>query len=169
MSAAKLDPPKLKLVSGFKPVRIPPGFTLVVDTREKKYHHLFHDARPDLPIVRRCLPIGDYSVEGYERQIAFELKRLSDLLSFIGVEHNTRTVGKLERMAACRFAALVIQEDEKTLAGTYKYSKLTREHVRGFLLSCQVVYGIHVYHNKNAEALERWILDLAIRTWKELQ
>lgn len=167
MSAARLEPPKLKPVSGFKPVRIPPGFRLVIDTREQC--PLFSDPRPDLPIVRRCLPIGDYSVDGYERQIAFELKRLTDLLSFIGVEHNTRTVGKLERMAACRFAALVIQEDEKTLAGTFKYSKLTREHIRGFLLSCRVKYSIHTYVNKNAEALERWILDSAIKTWKELQ
>lgn len=153
--------------SGFKPTRIPDGFVLVVDTREQQ--PLFIGTHPNLPIIRHALPDGDYAVQGYETQIVFERKKLSDFLSYVGKERKAKTEPKLARLSQARFAALVVEEDEPKLAGPFKYSHLTREHVRAFLLSCRARHGIHVYINKDRESLERFVLDHAIKAWLILQ
>lgn len=149
-----------------KPTRIPDGFVLVIDTREQR--PLF-DGRNDIPVEHRVLHDGDYSVSGYETLIIVERKKLSDFLSYVGKERVTKTIPKLCRLSAARFAALIIEEDERKLDGPFTHSKLTGEHVRAFLLSCRVRYGIHVYISKDRAALERFVLDHCVKAWSIIQ
>ena len=164
----------------YKPTRVPPGFVLIVDTREQQplfvgSHHgepgeqVRPPGHPGLVVERGTLHDGDYAVKGCETTIVFERKKLSDFLSYVGKERRTRTEPKLARLARARFAALVIEEDEKKLAGPFRYSRLTGEHARAFLLSCRVRHGIHVYVSKDRAALERFILDHAIKAWLVMQ
>lgn len=145
---------------------IPDGFVLVIDTREQQ--PLF-SGRDDIPVEHRVLHDGDYSVSGYETLIIVERKKLSDFLSYIGKERATKTIPKLCRLSAARFAALIIEEDEQQLNGPFRHSKLTGEHVRAFLLSCRVRYGIHVYISKDRAALERFVIDHCVKAWSILR
>jgi len=142
----------------WKVTPIPDGFILKIDTREQD--PLFVKKLPKgLVVVRDTVKHGDYTIQGFEDKICIERKQLSDFMSYIGKERD-RTKKKLEAMAGLWFKALVIEESEKNLLSPYQiYTQLTPEHVRGFLKSVQVRYGVHVYMNSKRDELERWVLD----------
>jgi ERCC4-type nuclease len=150
----------------WKPTEIPDGFILVVDSREQ--HPLFDPIPIGLCIIRDAIKVGDYTVKGFENQIAIERKGESDFFGFIGRERD-RTVKKLEAMSKMYFSALVIQVDEYDLYNPSIPTKLTHEHVRGFLKSIRVKYGIHYYMNEDKESLERYVLDSCTYVYSQLR
>lgn len=152
---------------------IPEGFTLVVDSREQL--PLFTRPPKGLTITTNTLPIGDYSIQGFETSVAIERKQLSDLISFVGKERN-RTIEKLQWMKELDFAALVIEVDEDELIHAYEqtlrqelglYSAeqvmIKSSHIRGFLISVNVKYGIHTYLERDRNEISRYILDRFIK------
>lgn len=92
------------------------GFTVAIDGREKQpysFQNLCADAR------QRCRPLiipwewahletGDYSIVGYEAEIAIERKSLADLFMTLG-SHRARFRREHERLAALDYAAVVIE------------------------------------------------------------
>ncbi len=135
------------------------GFQMLVDTREQL--PLFDERQ--LFVRRTTVKNGDYTLAGFEDQFYLELKRLSDFMGFIGRERNIRTAGKLERIRHFPFKALCVLESESALhSPTHLHSTMTPEHVRGFLTSLHVKYGIMSYFNPDEDAMRRWILDRAI-------
>lgn len=141
----------------WKPTKIPDGFKLVVDTRERE--PLFGEPLSGLIVVHKKLDTGDYAIDGYEDAACIERKMLSDFDTFIGRERSIHTIPKLKRMREMCFAALIVEESEASLFGKRKYGRMTPEHARGFLKLCRVGYGVHVYWNKHREDLERYVLD----------
>jgi len=145
----------------WKPTKIPKGFVLLRDTREQR------------PLFKgfaevETLHNGDYSVRGYEDLLVVERKQLSDFWAYIGVER-AKTRIKLERLRVMSFAGLVIESTERKLYGEQKYTKLTREHARGFITSAEVCYGIHVFISADRVKLERWILDRLVYGYRMLK
>ena len=181
--------PKMK----FTPTVLPPSneFKIIIDTREQL--PLFVDTPELAPyIVRKSIYPGDYSIYGYEDKVSIERKQMSDLLSFIGSDRNVgrfgydKTERKLECMREMYFAALVIEldntnklkshttrgrtcNDENLLYKIPSFSKLTPNHIRGFLTSIQVKRGIHVYYTHRRDHVERWVLDRLVTAYKELR
>jgi ERCC4-type nuclease len=103
--------------------RVTPAFlvtpyTVVIDTREQSpyaFAGLHADAlqarRPLLVQTRRgALPAGDYSLEGFETRIALERKSLADLYHTLG-QRRACFQRELERLAAYRFAAVIIEAE----------------------------------------------------------
>lgn len=101
-------------------------FTVIVDTRESApfgFHHTLHNSGSRhgykplmIPIVRRGLLTGDYSIEGFEKQIVCERKSLADLfgsLAGAGGERRERFAAEHERMQEIvlwgGFACVVIE------------------------------------------------------------
>jgi len=74
--------------------------TIIVDSREQLPYE-FEGA------IRKA-PTGDYSVVGFENQIALERKALNDFLACVGRERD-RFERELERMRTIPFAALVLE------------------------------------------------------------
>jgi len=151
------------------PVSIPKGFILAIDTAEQK--PLFIPKRiadgeqivlpSGLTCQGRVLPDGDYSVIGLERVVAVELKRMSDMLLYIGKERIAKTIPKLRRLQNYWWAAVVVQESERDIisVNTIYETQMTPNKVRGFFRSLHVHYGIHSYFNREAERCEYWILE----------
>ena len=151
----------------FKPTPIPAGFVLVIDTREQQPLFTGKAYAAALPVEHRAIETGDYTIAGHEGRVAIERKKMSDLYAYLGAERR-KTRPKLEKLGAMDWAALIIEASEADLARQYKYStKLTPEHVRGFLTSVRVRYGIHVYMSSVRSALERYVLDSLVK-WYEL-
>lgn len=150
----------------WKPTVIPDGFILVVDTREQ--HPLFDPIPKGLCILRDTIKVGDYTVKGFEDKLAVELKRESDFFAYIGKDRNS-TVKKLEAMSEMYFASLVVQVNEYDLYDPSIPTKLTHEHVRGFLKCLRVKYGIHYYLNEDKESLERYVLDSLTYAYTQLR
>ena len=99
--------------------------TVVVDTREQM-PYAFADIKTDAcngyqPLeVRttvRCLPAGDYSLEGFENLVAVERKSLNDLYCTLS-QGRERFGRKLKRLAEYAFAAVVIEADWPTILGS---------------------------------------------------
>jgi len=159
----------------FKPTVIPDGFILLVDTREqsplftgwpiKKGEIRTHG---DLIIKGVTLRVGDYSVSGYEKQVAIERKKQSDFESFIQKEYQTKTIKKLQKMSKMFFAGLVIEADEADLFEYPISPKMTREKVRAHLASMNVHYRVHVKISNNRKKLELWCLDRLTRAYRYL-
>ena len=140
----------------WKPTEIPEGFILKVDTREQT--PLFDPIPKGLCIVRDTVTVGDYTVKGFEDKLAIERKGLSDFFSYIGSERD-RTVKKLERMSEMYFSALVVQVEECDLYSPFIPTKLSHEHVRGFLKCLRVKYRIPYIITDDKDYIERYILD----------
>jgi ERCC4-type nuclease len=150
----------------WKPTDIPDGFVIVVDTREQ--YPLFDPIPKGLAVIRDTVKIGDYTIMGLETKVAIERKCESDFFSYIGSER-IKTTKKLEAMSNMYFSALVIQVDEYDLYNPSIPTKLTHEHVRGFLKCIRVKYGIHYYMNEDREMLERYVLDSLTYAYKQLK
>lgn len=97
-------------------------FQVVVDSREQAPYTF--DAMPlsgrdrgkrlVVPIERKGLKSGDYSIVGMEERIAIERKSLQDLYSTLGQDRE-RFEAEFERLNQLEFAAIVIEADARDL------------------------------------------------------
>jgi len=163
------------------PVTIPMNFVMAIDVAEQK--PLFVPAKlaqnetvtvppyQNLTCRGTVLPDGDYSVIGLERIVTVELKRINDLLSYIGSERTTKTIPKLQRMRNYFWTALVVEADETNvyMANAVYNTVLTPNQIRGFFRSLHIRYGIHSYINPSRERCEYWILEHLTYVYKLLQ
>ena len=111
---------------------------IVIDSREKRPYSF---DLWKLDSVRKALPAGDYSLEGYERSIAVERKSLDDLVSSVtrGRKRFQRELGRLSHYDA---ACVVVETDMKNiLAGKFR-SRAHPSSIMGSIISMQVDYGI---------------------------
>jgi ERCC4-type nuclease len=165
----KLNHTQVKL-NGLKPVRVPEGFGLIVDSREKR--PLFGNAPDGMDVATGTLHHGDYSIRGFEDIFAIERKQISDFYSYIGRERD-RTVKKMEEfreiMSAGGFAGLVIEASEGDLLAGYLMSRVSPEVARQALVSFEVRYGVHCYYSKSRRDIERWIMDRAVKFYKVMR
>lgn len=141
-----------------KPTPIPPGFTLIVDTREQR--SLFTRVPKGLTIRSATLHDGDYSVAGFEDKICFERKS-SDIFPYCSVDHD-KTKRKMERFKNFEFVGLIIEIKEADLFQFQQMTKVHPEVVRAALTSFEVRYGVHIYYG-NRENCARWLLDKAVK------
>lgn len=161
---------KVKVDSGidesgysWKPTEIPSGFILVVDTAEQL--PLFDPIPIGLCVVRQVIPVGDYSVFGFEDKICIERKKVSDFFAYIGREHD-ETARKLRYMSQMHWAGLVVEADIDDLYDPSIPTALTREHVRGFFKALRVRYGVHVLVTGDRNEIERYVLDSLTYAYK---
>lgn len=148
-----------------KSYKFPDGFIMVIDTAEQK--PLFGRIPPGLAIVSKVLSsnglrVGDYSIVNYENKIMIERKQLSDLITYIGKDRQSKTIPKLKELQNYEWAGLVIEAPEKEVLSPYFFSSLSVEVVRQSLVSFEVKYGLHIYYAKSRKSAERWILDRLI-------
>jgi DNA excision repair protein ERCC-4 len=108
-----------------KPVMCP--FTVIVDTREQSPYQ-FRTFKADskhktpsgiprplfIPVETATLKTADYSIKGYESEIAIERKSLTDLFGTLG-SGRERFIRELERLSEFTVAHVVIEADWKTI------------------------------------------------------
>lgn len=87
--------------------------TIVCDTREQK-PWLFSDY-PGVEVVRGTLKSGDYSLPGFENQVALERKSLQDLIGSLSAGRD-RFKREMERLAALDFAAVLVEASAEDIA-----------------------------------------------------
>jgi DNA excision repair protein ERCC-4 len=78
---------------------------IVIDTREK---HPYSFDGSDRGTIRKALPAGDYSLEGFEDSIAIERKSLDDWVNTI-IHNRGRFTKELAKLRDYLFAAVVIE------------------------------------------------------------
>ena len=128
------------------------GFWIVVDTREQAP---YFEGYPQ--VIVKKLDVGDYSLKGFEREVAIERKGVNDFLTCVGKERE-RFQRELERMGGHRLRALVIEGREEDIY-TSGFSQLPAATIRWSLMSFMIRYGLHVILAPRKQA-ERWVFDM---------
>jgi len=117
----------------------PPLFILpiVIDTREQ-FPYSF-----DRPCVVKTLKSGDYSVLGFEDEIAVERKTKQDAYQSLG-QGRERFEREFERLAELKFAAVVIEANIPDFMEQPPFTKMDPHAAINSLISWMVKYKVCV-------------------------
>lgn len=161
-------------ISGAGSIAAP--FTVVVDSREQTpfaFTGLHGDARHGRqPLTVRTvtagLSAGDYSIEGFERQVAIERKSLCDLFNTLG-QARARFIRELGRLHAMEFAAVVVEAGwEEVLQRPPPRSRLLPKTVyRSVLAWQQRYYRVHWWLCPSRGFAEVTTFRMLERFWKD--
>ncbi len=114
---------------------------IIVDTREQQPYSF--DTERVMPI-RRALPAGDYSIEGFETTVAVERKSLEDFVHTV-IRGRRRFHKELRRLADYDSACVVVEADLcQILLGIYE-SGVHPHAIFGATISIIVDFGVPVY------------------------
>ncbi len=132
---------------------------IVVDTREQQ-PYAFDPAR--VATVRRALPAGDYSLDGYEASVAAERKSLEDYVASV-VSARTRFARELRALAEYDLACVVVEATlDDVLAHRYR-SGAHPSAVLGATLSIIVDHGVPVFFCGDRQLACRFVEGLLCR------
>ncbi len=132
---------------------------IVVDTREQE-PYAFDPAR--VATVRRALPAGDYSLDGYEASVAAERKSLEDYVASV-VGARTRFARELRALAEYDLACVVVEATlDDVLAHRYR-SGAHPSAVIGATLSIIVDHGVPVFFCGDRQLACRFVEGLLCR------
>ncbi len=172
-------------------IRLPPP-TIVCDTREQSpwIPWVWRDGRRILlPVVRRALVAGDYTIEGYSEEIAVERKSLQDWIGTMfgastdalgeratswerfrrevvrALEGVTPTDGSPPILPLKRFVVVVEAARADVHAHAYR-SGVLPQSVLGRSDSVFADYGIHVEWAGDRAEAERYAMWLLCRWWE---
>jgi len=133
---------------------------IVIDTREQLPWRF--NKYDDVSIFAKKLDEGDYSIYGFEDQIAIERKGMNDFLSSI-TQGRERFEREIERLSAKRFKFIIV---EKTLHIVFTETILNRRihpnSIIGTLASWHMKYGVQFFFMENAKYAE----EMAYRIFK---
>ncbi len=155
--------PKAGQVFDFK-FSFPKGFVVVIDTREQT--PLFTQSlQKGLMIVRDTLDVGDYSIRGFEHQIAVERKTIPDLLNCLGNDRE-RFKRELEKLKPLEWRVITVEGTEDELLQFHDFSLIHPETTRQSIVSINIRYGIQFYFSSKRSTIERWVLDHFIKFYR---
>ena len=109
---------------------------ILVDSREQRpYEFKGQDT------IRTALHTGDYSVDGYEDQIAFERKELGDFYGCLSA-NRARFERELDRMKHIRFSGIILEAsltklNKHLMYGNGKWSRMSP----GFAMKAYIEWG----------------------------
>jgi ERCC4-type nuclease len=114
---------------------------IIIDTREQTPYDF---SRYPVESFTGTLDTGDYSLAGFEDQVAVERKELSDIISCLG-SGRERFTRELDRLRGYESAALVIESPLQVIrAGKYR-SSMKPEAAEQSLISIMQRYRLPVY------------------------
>ena len=133
----------------------------VIDSREQK-------PWPFPNAVVKKLDAGDYSLVGFEDQIAIERKEISDLFGTAG-RGRRRFERELVRLSTLRYAALVIEANlDQILIQPPIYSKMNPKALAASLMAWSVRFNLHVFFASNRATGFAVCRHLLEKFWKEI-
>ena len=114
---------------------------IMVDTREIEPYS-FDPER--VKAIRRALPAGDYSLQGFETEVAVERKTLDDLVTTV-IRSRDRFRRELKRLRDYEAACIVVEAElGEVVAGRY-HSGAHPSAVLGAVVSIVIDYGVPVF------------------------
>lgn len=134
---------------------------IITDTREQK---------PLWGNIFSKLEVGDYSLDGYENEIAIERKSLPDLFHTLGQGHK-RFKNELERADKLKYFAIVVegtytQALKKYFDGSV-YSQMKGSLIVKIMFTLHIKYGINIFFcdgRAEAKKLIQSIFDAYLKT-----
>ena len=97
--------------------------TIIVDSREQLPYAF---SSPDVTTIRRALPEGDYSIDGYEKMVAVERKSLEDYAGSLSCDRE-RFLREMERMQNIPHRLVVVEGNLSDIIG-WRYRSGAHPH-----------------------------------------
>ena len=138
---------------------------IVIDTREQ-LPYTFRAINPPPDTIRKALASGDYSIEGFEDQIAIERKSKVDFYGSVG-RGRRRFEAELERLSKFEYAAVVIEAEWRDLLIPPARSRLNKKTITRGIAAWNQRYGVSFYTVPNRAFAERWTYILLERFWRD--
>lgn len=132
---------------------------IVIDTREQQPYS-FDPAH--ITSVRRALPAGDYSLDGYEASVAVERKSLEDFVSS-AVTARERFGRELRVLSEYDFACVVVEASMEDILEHRYRAGIHPASVFGATLSIIVDVGVPVYFCNDRQIACRFVEDALCR------
>jgi ERCC4-type nuclease len=153
----------------------PCPFTVIIDSREKA-PWTFTGITSSLkgaprPVVIACefatLKSGDYSIKGFEDQVAIERKSKEDLYSTLG-QNRERFEREHERLSWYQCKAVVIEASwNAILTRPPDRSSLNPKSIFGTATSWWIRYGVPWFPMEDRRLAELKTFDIFEKFWKE--
>jgi len=132
---------------------------VVADTREQQPYSFSPDR---IQVVRRALPAGDYSLAGFEHDVAIERKTAEDFVHTV-IRERERFRNELLKLQTYMCSCIVVEADfEDLLSGNYR-SGAHPASVTGAALSIIVDYGVPVFFCSNRQCTCRFVQEYLLR------
>ena len=129
---------------------------IITDTREQLPYHF--KRYPDVELIFGTLTAGDYSIPGFEDEVAIERKELSDLMGCL-THDRERLQRELERLRGYQSAALLVEAPFAVIkAGRYR-SRMNPEAAVQSILSIMQRYRMPVFFAADRTAGEAFVYD----------
>ncbi len=136
---------------------------LIKDTREPEFAW---DAYFQAPVVTKKLDTGDYSVMGFENQIAIERKTLDDLVGCLG-KGRDRFERELARSMELDFFCVLVEAGYKQMTlGDYR-SQLNPKAAVESISAFEVRYGTHFLFTGSQELAAKKAESLLLKFYRE--
>ena len=143
----------------------PGGITIIVDTREIQPYTF---ASPDITVIRRALPNGDYSLDSYDYELAVERKSLPDLVQTV-IHDRERFRRELRALQSYRGACIVVEGSLlDVVEGDYPGGAAPNS-VFGSVVSICVDWGIPVFFTANRQVARQYTESWLCRWFYKLQ
>jgi len=140
---------------------------IVVDTREQK-PWVFIVGKELAGCRSVKLDYGDYQIDGRPDLIAIERKKsVDELCTNIG-QHRERFERELQRMQACKYRFVVIEDSWYAVAKP-KHSRMHWKAILASIATFEIRYGVHFVFANNRRTARLIALELIVKAWKEDQ
>lgn len=170
-----------------EPVVVKCPFSVIVDTREQS-PFLFNTIKANVlgsktkqnsstvpardtalyvPVVRKGLATGDYSLPDYEQKISVERKSKADFFYCVGADRE-RFEEQVKRLSTSEVAAVVVECGWESILSGYSQSKLSPKIVFRTVMSWQQRYPtVHWHFCFSRMFAERVTFEILRRFWFE--
>lgn len=142
----------------------PEDFKIIIDTREKC--PVIADTQYNVPMVRKTLRYGDYSVQGLERFIAIERKSTGDFLTCLGKRRKNfnAQIGRLQEHVKRPF--LLVENSLLSILHPQQHgSQMSPESVWGSILALQTRTNIPIMFFSKHWLATRWVIEVLLSAW----
>ncbi len=133
--------------------------TFLIDTREQAPYTF---ERFNVEIVRATLPVGDYSLPGFEDKVAIERKELNDLIACLMNGNRERFERELAKARHYELFAVVVEGSLSDISkGEYR-SEMKPHAALQSIITFQVRYRVPFVWAGNragAEYVTHWMLE----------
>lgn len=138
--------------------------TIVIDTREQRPYEF---ADTSLGTTRKALPAGDYSIVGFETDIAVERKSIDDFAQSV-VKNRDRFNAELDSLRSYAFACVVVEGSMADVAAGRYASGASPSSVFAAMVSIIVDSAIPVFFCSDRPTARKFVEEFLRRAARRL-
>jgi ERCC4-type nuclease len=123
--------------------------TVVVDTREQEPYGFDSES---VASIRKALPAGDYSIEGFETRVAVKRKSMADFVSTV-IRGRKRFHKELEKLRHYDAACVVVEANYRDVLGACYQSDALIGTIASIIIDqdIQLAYALTIHKTQGSE------------------